>query len=73
MTGELCEVHYDCERCEDRGWAYFDANTKQPLTCTEVIGRRHEAFVRRCECRGGAASRIRPAYAQIQEERVWHQ
>lgn len=73
ITGELCEIHYNCERCEDRGWAYFNAQTKQPMSCTDVIGRRDEAFVRRCECRGGASSKLRPAYAQIQEERVWHQ
>lgn len=72
MTGELCEIHYNCERCEDRGWAYFNAETKQPMTCDEVIGRRHEAFVRRCECRGGASGHIRPAYAKITEDRPWN-
>lgn len=72
MTGELCEVHYNCERCEDRGWAYFDAQTKQPLTCSEVIGKRDTSFVRRCECRGGASSRVRPAYATITEDKPWN-
>jgi hypothetical protein len=72
MTGELCEIHYNCERCEDRGWAYFHAQTKQPMTCDEIVGKRDEVFVRRCECRGGASSQLRPAYATITEDRPWN-
>lgn len=70
-TGEIAEPVYNCQVCEDRGWAYFDYYSKAPLMFADTIGRKDPYFVRHCTCGHFKNVATRPQYAQIREEGAW--
>lgn len=70
-TGEVCDPVYNCQVCEDRGWAYFDYYSKAPLSFQDTVGRKDPYFVRHCACGHFRNIATRPEYAKISEEQPW--
>lgn len=72
QTGEIADPVYNCQVCQDRGWAYFDYHTREPLRCEDIPGRRGDHFVRKCACGHFSKILTRPEYAKITEDQPWN-